>query len=1110
MKKHLLFLVMLFIATASTWAATITVGPGGSPTYNYATIQAAVSASVSGDIINVAPGTYIESNILVDKSITIQGVGATRDDVIVVPANYDGNLDNAFVNSQNCFIIKADFVTIKKLTINGNGNPALTTHNNNYRAGIVTLDASQSGGATWNYLHVDNVVIKNVYRRGISVFPRDVVGTFIENSWVENVAYNQGMYLAGQSQVTNNTVKHCFQGIVLNPDNTTPSGYAVASFKINGNTLTQIGNYSGCFGYPNGQPRAIQFDPVDPVFKTVEIKNNVIDDNGYTGTIGTVGIYTRRASSSSLIENNTITLTSSNHSSGAQSVGMILGWSYANGFTARINHINVSGYGLGILVFGTGTSAYPMILEGNLLTATGSLRTAAGDGTGIYVANQYLYGSTNKSESYVIIQNHNTISGFVRGIDVEKIVTSTSPITVIANNNTISGNTAGSDASTLTAPIDVTNNYWGTSSGPAHALNPSGTGNSVSNNETFIPWWCDAGMTSKCSPISGTGYAIMNLTTGAKYTSAQLGAALAAALTGETLFISGTVDALNVNIPNTITIVGTGIPGESVISGALTLSGGGLIIKDIEFTNTTDAPTVSVTGGTLKLRNCVINETSGGNQACLTVTGGAVDAGTTTDHGLNKFIVNGTGSAVSNAQATWLYAIGNDWGSPTGPSIDTNPGGGGGAIIGTNKAFVLYDPWGGISLSGNLTYYNGVYTPLTADVKVKLYQNDNQIGSDYIVSAGTYTFPNLVKGDYEIRTTSTKSTAGSVNATDAAQVNYWGAHPSTIEKVRFYAGDVTGGTHYINATDALRIQKYFVYGTEFDRAPWTFWETGKTITAGYTPPTEDFPIVTVGGGDKTANIYGLCTGDFNRSFTPAKKSTSSDLILNYANTIQVSANQEFDLPIRMVNASKVGAVSLILDFPSEFVSVWDVMINGVNGQLDWTVNGNELRIGWNSSVPSNLAALDNLVTLHLKTTDAFKKGKSIRIALASDPLNELANELYDVIPNGVMNVDVVEASAYGVDEHSAGKNINMYNYPNPFTNNTTIAYTLPFTGNVILEIRNMLGNTISTLVSGMQTQGDHSLKFDAGSLAPGVYTATIRLGNKSDESVNAVKLVIVK
>jgi len=1121
MKKQILFLVIMFLAATGTWAATITVGPGGPPTYNYATIQAAVTAASAGDIISIAPGTYLESNILVNKTLTIQGIGLTRDDVIIAPAAYDGNVDNAFASSaQNGFIIKAHNVLIRKLTIDGNGNAALTIHGNNFRAGIVTLDDSQPGGGAWNNLHVDNVFIKNVWRRGISVFPRTVFGTFIENSRVENVAYNQGLYLAGHSQVVNNVVKHCFQGIVLNPDATTPAGL----FKINENTVTEIGNFAGCYAYPNGQPRAIQFDPVDPTFRTVEIKNNTINDAGSIGNIGTVGIYTRRVSSTSLIENNSITLTSgTTHASGTQAVGMLLGWSYTHGFMTRINNVSVTGYGIGILIFGSGSAATPMVLEGNVLTSSGSLHSVSGDGTGVYVANQYLFYAANKTACNVILQNRNSITGFARGMDVEKIVTSTEPITLVAHNNIIKNNGTGVDATTLTANIDVTNNYWGgttpdPSTGPYNAvLNPLGTGNPATSFTSFIPYWCDEAMTSKCAP-GGAPYVIMNLTTGIRYSSVQLALALSEAVSGETLFINGTADATNVNIAGkTVNITGTGTVGGSVISGASSITGGTLVISDIEFTTSTNNPTILVNGGNLTLRRCTIFETSAGNQPGLKVTGGVVDAGTSASYGYNKFRVNGTGSAIENNLSlipanTW-YAIGNDWGNPSGPTVSTNPGGTGGTILTSVLSgvdYVIYRPWGGITMSGSFTYYNLLNTPLTNGLTVKLYQDGLQVGADYNVTAGTYSFPNLVMGDYEVRTTSTKPTSGSVNATDAAQVNYWGPHPYTIEKVRFYAGDVTGETYYINATDALRIQKNFVYGTEFDRPNWTFWEAGKTISTN-SSPTESYPVISiVNGSNKTANMYGLCTGDFNRSYTPSLKSANSNLSLTYGITKQVGANEEFDLPVKIVNASTIGAVSVIMTFPSELVNILDVVMNSTSGQLDWHVTGNELRIGWNTQLPISLNALDNLFTLKLKTTAAFTKGNSISLVLASDPLNELADDHFDVISNAVLIVDVVEASANGMIEPGISGSISLRNYPNPFNQQSNLVYSLPGSGNVTLEIRNVFGEKITTLVNEFQAAGDHACQLNSTLLSAGIYTATVKLSNSSGETVRTIKIVCVK
>ncbi len=463
----------------------------------YDTIQEAITGASSGDTINIAAGTYKESNIRIDKSLTIQGTGALRNEVVVVPAAEDGNADNAFANSaQNGFVVIANNVTIKNLTVDGRGNPALTVGKNNFRAGIVTLDASQPGGGAWNNLHVDNVNIRYAYRRGISIFPTTVSGTLIENSNVENIALNHCMYVAGQSQILNNTIKHCFQGIVQALDTTTPAGLV----KANSNDISEIGNFPGVWGDQGsgvspryqGQPRAIQFNNSDGAGRAVEIKNNSIDDVGSDGVSGTVGIYTRLANSDSIIDNNIMTMTSGASwavDGGSQSVGMLLGWSYANGFMVTNNKVNSSGYGMGIMIFGMGTVAKPLTLEGNTITGVSSTRTTQGDGTGIYIANEYLFNGTDRNESYAIIQNDNSISGFVRGIDVEKVITSTQPLTVFVNNNSITQNITAIDATTLTSPLDATNNWWGTSYKPTIE-------SKISGSVSFVPYYINSEKTA--------------------------------------------------------------------------------------------------------------------------------------------------------------------------------------------------------------------------------------------------------------------------------------------------------------------------------------------------------------------------------------------------------------------------------------------------------------------------------------------------------------------------------------------------------------------------------------------------------------------------------------
>jgi hypothetical protein len=80
------------------------------------------------------------------------------------------------------------------------------------------------------------------------------------------------------------------------------------------------------------------------------------------------------------------------------------------------------------------------------------------------------------------------------------------------------------------------------------------------------------------------------------------------------------------------------------------------------------------------------------------------------------------------------------------------------------------------------------------------------------------------------------------------------------------------------------------------------------------------------------------------------------------------------------------------------------------------------------------------------------------------------------------------------------------NYPNPFNPTTTIAYSVTMNDHVTLDVFNVVGEKVATLVNETQNAGTYSVTFDGSNLSSGIYLYRIENGG----AVITKKMMLVK
>jgi len=96
----------------------------------------------------------------------------------------------------------------------------------------------------------------------------------------------------------------------------------------------------------------------------------------------------------------------------------------------------------------------------------------------------------------------------------------------------------------------------------------------------------------------------------------------------------------------------------------------------------------------------------------------------------------------------------------------------------------------------------------------------------------------------------------------------------------------------------------------------------------------------------------------------------------------------------------------------------------------------------------------------------------------------------------VIAVEEEDIAAFTVEQNS----------PNPFNPTTTIGFTLPEANHVSIDIYNVAGQKVDTLVNDVMSVGKHSIILDASRFSAGVYFYTVKSGDFS----KTMKMTLLK
>jgi len=233
--------------------------------------------------------------------------------------------------------------------------------------------------------------------------------------------------------------------------------------------------------------------------------------------------------------------------------------------------------------------------------------------------------------------------------------------------------------------------------------------------------------------------------------------------------------------------------------------------------------------------------------------------------------------------------------------------------------------------------------------------------------------------------------------------------------------------------------------------------------------------------------------------------------------------------VRTANGSGEHTFQLILNAPNtitcQYADMSDNDLDGCSIGIENHYAAIGLEAAYNSpyvhdsmAVSFNIGdsnALDWITIEPAAGTVPAESNSNIPVVFSAEGLDAgIYNAAIEILTNDFDNLEsyipvVMNVDATGIEETISllPDDIELYPvYPNPFNATASIGYYLTKPSEAAVEIFNLTGQKTAVLFNGYQPAGEHTVNWDAGDNASGIYF--VRL--KSDEHVKTVMMTLLK